>query len=208
MKHGDLFKRSEDLKREWLEAICKKYPEHSLTYIPMFTDAKSSRSGTTNKEKREEIVEHFLNDMSQRVTNEVKVYSENVQYKKDTIEQKRYFRNVLVEHKERGNAKEIFFLDPDAGFYEDGTIGRVAETIDKKHIAMPYIKLLLFNIANPPIIICYQFNHRKAHTERIETGIKASINGFGISFDCTSYVSSASYRQMKFYIFEYNPETI
>lgn len=207
MKHADLFKRSEDLKRQWLKDICEKYPEHSLTYIPMFTDS-SSKNGKSDTEKRKEIVENFLEGMSQKVSNEVKVYAENIQYQKDPIEQTRYFRNILVEHKERGTAKEIFFINPDRGFYEDGTVAKIADTNDKTQVSMAFIKLLLFNIENPPIIVCYQFNHRKEHTKRIEGGIKTSVNGFGIDFDCTTYTSSASSRQIKFYIFEYNPSEV
>jgi hypothetical protein len=52
--------------------------------------------------------------------------------------------------------------------------------------------------------MCYQFNHKKINTRRIEDGIRASIEGFGINFDCTSYVSSVNNKQMKFYTFEYN----
>ncbi len=204
MNYKDLSKRTEELKRRWLKDICEKYPSHTLTYVPMLTDYKAGKAASVAKEQREKIVESFLSDMSERVSNTVKVYGKDLVYKKEPLDQKNYFRHILQEHKEHAGEKEIFFLDPDAGFYEDGTIGRVGETSDKKHISMPYIKLLLFNIENPPIIVCYQFNHRIEHTKRIETGINESIGGLGISFNSTSYASSASYRQIKFYIFEYD----
>ncbi len=208
MNYKNLTKKSEDLKRRWLEDICKEYPSHTLTYVPMLTDKKAGKAAVVAKEQREEIVESFLTDMSERVTNKVKVYGQSNIYKKDPLEQMDYFRYMLEEHKLDAGEKEIFFIDPDSGFYEDGIVSRVGETDDKKHISMPHIKLLLFNIENPPIIVCYQYNNRPKQTARIEAGIKVSIEGLGISFNCTSYVSSASYRQAKFFIFKYNPSAL
>jgi len=204
MKYADLEKPLEGLKRDWLEAICEKYPEHSLTYVPMLTDTKPNKEGKSEQEQREDIVKSFEDKMSERVSNNIKVYGRNEAYEKNPASQLRYFREILKEHRKHEGEKTIFFLAPDAGFYEDGTVGKVNETIDKKHIALPYIKLLLFNIENPPIIVCYQYNHRREHTDRIETRINSSITGLGISFDNTSYVSRAKQRQAKFYIFEFN----
>ena len=205
MNYKDLAKKSGDLKRRWLESIGEKYPSHTLTYIPMLTDKKAGKAAIVAKEQREKIVEHFFSDMSERVSNKVKVYGKDLIYKKDPIEQMDYFRYILEEHKLDTDEKEIFFLDVDEGFYEDGIESRVGETIDKNHISMRHIKLLLFNIENPPMLVCYQSNHKKIHTGRIEEGIRASISGLGIDFDCTSYVSSVNNKQMKFYTFEYNP---
>ena len=150
MNYKNLTKKSEDLKRRWLEDICKEYPSHTLTYVPMLTDKKAGKAAVVAKEQREEIVESFLTDMSERVTNKVKVYGQSNIYKKDPLEQMDYFRYMLEEHKLDAREKEIFFIDPDSGFYEDGIVSRVGETDDKKHISMPHIKLLLFNIENPP----------------------------------------------------------